>query len=232
MLDASLLVGFTWADQARSQAAAVALGLDEEATWSGARKLAAAYWDARHDFVFGVPTGSTDECIEMALESTASTVFLSDSGDNVTGGAAGDVPYVLERLLAHRVPKTLYAGLADAAAVEACYAAGAGASLSLSLGGKLDPVHGKPLSVTGTVKTLHQSASSGPQVIFGVDNVDVILSERRLAFTTLAQFTELGLDPLALPHRLLEAGLSLPRFSAHRACGDHGAQPRRHQRPA
>ena len=154
VLDASLLVGFTWADQARSQAAAVALGMDEEATWSAVRKLAAAYWDARHDFVFGVPTGSTDECIEMALESRAATVFLSDSGDNVTGGAAGDVPYVLERLLAHRVPKTLYAGLTDAPAVDACFAAGVGASLSLSLGGKLDPVHGKPLSVTGTVKTL------------------------------------------------------------------------------
>ena len=66
----------------------------------------------------------------MALASTASTVFLSDSGDNVTGGAAGDVPFVLERLLAHRVPKTIYAGLADAAAVEACFAAGPGASLT------------------------------------------------------------------------------------------------------
>ena len=110
VLDASLLVGFTWADQARSQAAAVALGMDEEATWSAARVLAAAYWNARHEFNFGVPTGSTDDCIAMALASSASTVFLSDSGDNVTGGAAGDVPYVLERLLAHRVPTTLYAG--------------------------------------------------------------------------------------------------------------------------
>ena len=212
VLDASLLVGFTWADQARSQAAAVALGMDEEATWSAARVLAAAYWEARHDFVFGVPTGSTDECIEMALESTASTVFLSDSGDNVTGGAAGDVPYVLERLLAHRVPKTLYAGLADADAVEACYAAGTGTSLTLSLGGKLDPVHGKPLSVTGNVKTLQQSTSSGPQVILGVDNVDVILSERRLAFTTLAQLTELGLDPLLYRIVCLKLGYLFPDF--------------------
>lgn len=214
VLDASLLVGFTWADQARSQAAVVALGMDEEATWRAARWLAAAYWDARHDFNFGVPTGSTDECINMALESEASTVFLSDSGDNVTGGGAGDVPYVLERLLAHRVPKTLYASLADAAAVDACFTAGTGASLSLSLGGKLDPVHGNPLSVDGTVKKLHQNASGTRQVILNVDNVDVILSERRLAFTTLAQFNELGIDPLAYRIVCLKLGYLFPDFQA------------------
>ena len=212
VLDASLLVGFTWADQARSQAAAVALGLDAGAAWAAARRLAAAYWDARRDFNFGVPTGSADDCIEMALASRAATVFLSDSGDNVTGGAAGDVPYVLERLLAHHVPKTLYAGLADAAAVNACFAAGLGASLSLSLGGKLDPAHGSPLAVAGAVKKVYESATNGRQVILGVDNVDVILSERRLAFTTLAQFTELGLDPLDYRIACLKLGYLFPDF--------------------
>ncbi len=212
VLDASLLVGFTWADQARSQAAALALGTDSAATWAAARVLAAAYWEARHEFGFGVPTGGTDECIEMALASTASTVFLSDSGDNVTGGAAGDVPYVLERLLSHRVPKALYAGLADAAAVEACYAAGPDAPLSLSLGGKLDPVHGVPLSVTGTVVKLHEGEASGRQVVFRVDNVDVILNERRQAFTTLAQFSDLGIDPLSYRIVCLKLGYLFPDF--------------------
>ena len=47
VLDASLLVGFTWADQARSQATAVALGRDEADTWAAARQLASAYWNAR-----------------------------------------------------------------------------------------------------------------------------------------------------------------------------------------
>lgn len=212
VLDASLLVGFTWADQARSQAAAVALGADEDAIWAAANRLASAYWDARADFDFGVPTGTTDDCINMALESTASTVFLSDSGDNVTGGAAGDVPFVLERLFAHRVPATLYAGLADAEAVAACFAAGPGARLELILGGKLDPVHGQPLPVTGAVKTLHDSAASGKQVIFSSDNIDVILSERRLAFTTLSQFSALGLNPLDYRIVCLKLGYLFPDF--------------------
>ena len=90
VLDASLLVGFTWADEPRSQASAVALGLDEDAVWRAARQLAQAFWDARHDFGFGVPTGSVDECIDIAARSALSPVFLSDAGDNVTAGAAGD----------------------------------------------------------------------------------------------------------------------------------------------
>lgn len=212
VLDASLLVGFTWADQARSGAAAVALGVDEDATWKAARKLATANWDARRDFNFGVPTGSVDECIAMALEADASTVFLSDSGDNVTGGAAGDLPFVLERLLVHRVPKTLYASLADEAAVEACFSAGLGARLNLSLGGKLDPVHGKPLAVSANVKALRDSEESGKQAIIAVDNVDVILSARRMAFTTLAQFTALGLDPLDYRIVCLKLGYLFPDF--------------------
>lgn len=212
VIDASLLVGFTWADQARSQASAVALGLDQQATRSAASKLAAVYWDARHDFNFGVPTGNTDDCIKMALESTASTVFLSDSGDNVTAGAAGDLPYVLERLLSHRVPTTLFASLVDAAAVDACFAAGPGESLALSLGGKLDAVHGKPLPVTGVVRKLHESAKSGRQVILAIDNIDLILSERRLAFTTLAQFTELEIDPLHYRIVCLKLGYLFPDF--------------------
>ena len=225
VIDASLLVGFTWADQARSQAAAVALGVDEEATWSAARVLAAAYWGARHDFNFGVPTGSTDECIKMALETKASTVFLSDSGDNVTAGAAGDVPYALERLLAHRLPKTLYASLADAAAVDACFAAGLGASRELSLGGKLDPVHGNPLPVTGVVRKLHESAASGRQVILAIDNIDLILSERRQAFTTLAQFTELEIDPLHYRIVCLKLGYLFPDFQRIAACAIMALSP-------
>ncbi len=212
VLDASLLVGYTWADQARSQAAAVALGWDEAATRSAARKLAGAYWDARHDFDFGVPTGSVDDCISLALESDESTVFLSDSGDNITAGAAGDCTHVLERLLARGVPRTALAGIIDADAVTACCEAGQGARLELSIGGKLDPVNGQPLEVSGSVKSTHDNPESGRQVIFAVDNVDVVLSERRVSFTSLASFSRLGIDPLSYKIVCLKQGYLVTDF--------------------
>ena len=212
VLDASLLVGFTWADEPRSQASAVALGLDEDAVWQAARQLAQAYWDARHDFGFGVPTGGVDECIDIAARSALSPVFLSDAGDNVTAGAAGDVPTVLEQLLAHRVPKTVFASLPDAAAVDICFAAAIGATVELSLGGKLDPIHGQPLSVRARVDKLHVSENRGRQVIVGVDSVEVIVTERRLAFTTLAHFDELGIYLQDYKIVCLKLGYLFPDF--------------------
>ena len=212
VLDASILVGFVWADQPRSQAAAFALGMDEDAAWSAARQLARAYWEARHDFDFGVPTGSLDDCIAMALSSPASTVFLSDSGDNVTAGAPGDLPLALERLLAHDAPKSLCAGIVDAAAVDSCFAAGSGASIDLSLGGKLDPVHARPLPLRARILQCQASEARGRQVALRVDRVDVIVCERRLAFTTLAQFEELGIDPLDYKIVCLKLGYLFPDF--------------------
>lgn len=212
VLDASLLVGFTWADQARSQAAAVALGWDEAATQTAARTLAGAYWDARHDFDFGVPTAGVDDCISLALEAEESTVFLSDSGDNITAGAAGDSPFVLERLLARAAPRSLFAGITDASAVAACFEAGQGARLTLSLGGKLDPVHAQPLQVSGVVTRLHESPSRGRQVILTVDHVDIILSQRRMGFTSMSRFSELSIDPLAYKIVCLKLGYLVPDF--------------------
>ena len=82
----------------------------------------------------------------------------------------------------------------------------------MRLGGLLDPVHGRPLPVAGLVQGLHESERYGRQAILRVDGVDVILTERRLAFTTLAQFIDLGLDPLSYRIVCLKLGYLFPDF--------------------
>src|SRR5215212_5021167 len=124
--DASLLVGYVWADQPRVGASAVACGMDAAATRAAAAALAQFYWDARKSFTFPMPADSVDRCIEQAMRATKIPVFISDAGDNVTAGAPGDVPYVLERLLAHGVARAVVASLVDPAAVAACETAGVG----------------------------------------------------------------------------------------------------------
>ena len=86
-------------------------------------------------------------------------IFISDSGDNPTAGSIGDVPYFLGRLLAHPhfgagAGSAIYASIPDPGAVEACLRAGPGRDVRLSLGGKLDPLHGRPLDLRGTVTAL------------------------------------------------------------------------------
>ena len=119
LMDASVFVGYVWADEPRAHATIVVTGTDTDVIHQEAVKLAQAFWDIRQDFRFGVPAGEIDECIQWALAAPEQPVFISDSGDNPTAGGVGDTPIFLERLLALRVPDAVVASIADAAAVTA-----------------------------------------------------------------------------------------------------------------
>jgi microcystin degradation protein MlrC len=164
VLHAALFVGFAWVDEARAHAAAVVTGTDPQVIQREADKLALAYWNARHQFGFGTPSGTIDECIAAALAAPEPCVFLSDSGDNVTAGAVGDIPLFVERLLAHKVPSAVVAGLCDAEAVALCQKAGVGATVETTLGGKLGTIHGRPLPVRGKVVIWVLTAMAAPRL--------------------------------------------------------------------
>ena len=55
VLDASLLVGYVWADEPRATASAVLTGTGLDVLKRDALSLAQQYWDAREEFQFGVP---------------------------------------------------------------------------------------------------------------------------------------------------------------------------------
>ena len=103
-------------------------GSGEAVQWEISEELARLLWDARTEFRFGSRSGSVDECIRAAKEAPVRPVVISDSGDNPTAGAAGDVPYVLERLLALGATDAVFASIADPAAVARCRSAGIGSS--------------------------------------------------------------------------------------------------------
>jgi microcystin degradation protein MlrC len=162
-------------------------------------------WDRRHEFAFDQEVApSADEAIRRALAAKESTVFITDSGDNPTAGAPGDVPYFLSRLLELRVPDAVLAGIPDGAAVDACVRAGIGARVTVDVGGKLDPSHGGPLRVTGVVEHLGGHAPGGDEprtATLRVEGVRVILTERRQYFARLGDFRRAGVEPLR--HRIV-----------------------------
>jgi microcystin degradation protein MlrC len=194
VLDASILVGYAWADEPRAGASVVVTATDRDQAEAEAGRLARKFWDARTQFRFGVKAGSIDECIRWARSAAEPCVFISDSGDNPTAGGVGDVPVFLGRLLALNAENALVAGLADAPAVAAAYTAGAGATLDLSLGGKLDPVTSAPLPVRARVLAL--GPSDDRQAVLQVQGVKVIVTQRRRPFHFIADIRRLGVDPL------------------------------------
>ncbi len=212
LLDASYFVGYVWADEARTGASAAAVGLDPAATEKAVQALADSWWNARHEFDFGMPTASVDEAISMAVAAAdrAAPVFISDAGDNITGGGVGDVPYMLERLIAHGVTNAIYAALVDSSAVTACFDAGLNAQIPLMLGGKLDTTHGLPLAVEAVVRFLHHQAGGQRQAVIETKGIRVILTERRTAFTEEKQFAALGLSLQNTPITVVKLGYLFP----------------------
>lgn len=217
--DASLWVGYAWADQPRSMASAVVTGTDQAAVKSTAEGVAKRYWDARADFRFIAPAGSVEWCLDEALKHGGPAVFLSDAGDNPTAGAAGDVTSTLRALLQHSAfandATAIFASIPDEAAIAACANASIGAEITLSLGGKLDPIHGQPLDVTGTlVNFTHANPVAGRQAVVRVGGVDVIVTERRKPFHMRADFLTLGLDPLETTVTVVKIGYLEPELKA------------------
>jgi microcystin degradation protein MlrC len=225
VLDASLWVGYVWADEPRSSATVVVTGTDEGVICREAEAIARRYWNERENFNFGTPAGTADWCIAQAVDLPGNSVVISDSGDNPTAGGVGDVPYFLGRLLTHpdfarRDLDAIYASIPDRAAVEACYAAGLGADVAVTLGGKLDPVNGEPLPVQGTVETLYPDDPIGGDVaVLRVGGVRVIVTSRRKPHHYLRDFTQLGLDPQATKIIAVKIGYLVPelRQMAHHA---------------
>ncbi len=115
-------------------------------------ELAQLAWDTRADFwIFeSVPPA---EAVRRAVVSDGLTI-LSDTGDSVFGGATGDSTVLLREMLAQEITKQALVPLVDPEVAALAHQAGVGNTITVALGGKLDPLFGKPVQVTATVMAL------------------------------------------------------------------------------
>lgn len=224
VLDAAIWVGYAWADEPRCRAAVVVTGDDAAVITEQAGRLARAYWDAREAFEFVAPTGSFDACLRQALGSDRRPFFISDSGDNPTAGGAGDVSYVLSRLL--DAPEVvgggdlvIYASITDPAAVAAAFDAGSGAPITVAVGGKIDPGPAGPVCLRGTVSSLLPGDPVGGDIaVIAVGGLRVILTSRRKPYHQIADFTALGLNVASAEILVVKIGYLEPEL--YRAAAD------------
>jgi microcystin degradation protein MlrC len=203
ILTAQVFIGFGWAD-APHAGSSVAVFAEDDAHLPAARayakSLAQAMWDRRGDFTFDQEVAPTaDEAIDRALQAKEPTVFLTDSGDNVTAGTPGDSPHFLSRLLAKNVPDAVFASIPDEEVAALCFSKGVGATVSVRLGAKIDKEHGDPIQVTGVVEHLYRPAPGAVDAMMAtlrVDGIHIIVAARRKAFTRLEDFRHAGVEPL------------------------------------
>ncbi|MGB6045707.1 MAG: M81 family metallopeptidase, partial [Pirellulales bacterium] len=127
ILAATLFVGCAWTDSPDTgMSVVVTADGSKAAARAAAVHLARQVWDARHQFGFGCDTAELEEGVARARQTKELTVFLTDSGDNVTASTPGDSIVVLRHLVEQKVRSAVVAGITDPAAVQRCFAAGEG----------------------------------------------------------------------------------------------------------
>lgn len=221
VIDASLLVGYAWADEPRSAATVIVSGVDADVVAAEASRLAKAWWEARDGFEFCAPSGQADWAISQALNAPDSErpFFISDSGDNPTAGGSNDQGYLLGEFLAHPQlasgeRKAIWASCIAPQAVASCVAAGVGATVTVSVGG----LYGgsAPVTMTGEVTALSTSPRTGGAIaVVRSGGVSAVLTEKRAAYHYVKDLLELGLDPNEHDITAIKIGYLQPDLFAH-----------------
>lgn len=208
VLAVSLLPGFAYADVPQmGPSVIVVTDNDPGLAQRMADQLGDQLWQARSKLAARMPEPAA--AVQQALTATRLPVVLVDTGDNVGGGSAGDGTVLFAELLRQQATGVVVCFYAPQQ-VQQCAAAGTGGQISLSIGGKVDRLHGEPISIRGRVRVLHDGTYIEPAVRHGGkrinhmgpsavvelpgDNLLVLNSLRHPPFS-LGQLTCLGIEP-------------------------------------
>jgi microcystin degradation protein MlrC len=202
----ALCFGFPYADFADCGCAVAAYGVTQDAADAAADALLRELKLRETDFA--QPILDAREAVAQAMrlaDGARRPVVIADTQDNPGGGGHGDTTGLLAELLAQRAERAVLAPINDAESAAACHAAGEGAQVTLSLGGKSDRA---PLQVTARVLKLSDGvfmctgpmaggnlAELGPSALIGIGGVAVIVTSRKMQAYDQAMFRHLGVEP-------------------------------------
>lgn len=211
VIAATVLGGFSFADTPFTGVSTIVVtDNDRPLARRYANELAQICWDLRDDFTIR-PTPIADAIAEALAGAPGSVYVLADISDSGASGTAGDGTAVLKGLLEADAHSAAVAQIMDREAVDACVAAGVGATVTLSVGGKHDGLHGEPVGVTGKVRLIHEGrfrmagpmgagtwSSRGRTVVLeinGPDGIELQLTDLRGHPNDLNFFRAFGIEP-------------------------------------
>ena len=188
---------------------AVAAFADDQAAADRAADALAGWIEAREAGFAGgaVPAAEgVARAIALARDATSGPVVLADTQDNPGGGGHGDTTGLLAELIRQDARGAVLGLINDAESAAACHAAGEGAALPLSLGGRSD---GTPLAVAATVERLSDGRFTGTGPMAGGNPIDlgpcalvrvspgvrVVVTSRKMQALDQALFTHIGVRP-------------------------------------
>ena len=203
----TVAAGFPWSDFEDVGLSFIVTTNDDQALADRlADELQDLAWGMRRDFL--VKPVSVRDALRRVKNAEGGPYILADIGDNPGGGAPEDGTVVLRAILEEELEGGVLAVMWDPEAVEKASASGIGSQVTVELGGKTDDLHGKPLKVTGTVKTLTDGkwivkgpmgtgseSDMGETAVLLVGGNEVIVTSKRLQPMDLELYRSLGIEP-------------------------------------
>ena len=213
VLDAGIWISYVWADNPRNQGIVMVVGDDKEQVGSSAKMLAEKFWSVRHQFDFETTTKTLEECLDVALVSSKKPFFISDMGDNPSGGGAGDVTWTLARLLKRPELQSptgkhvIYASIPGPEMIAAAQKAGVGGHVEAMVGAIEDFRFEGPVKLSGIV-----TFTSEQRAVIKSGSVSVIVTERPVSFQSEQAMTSIGLNPREADIVMVKQGYLVPAW--------------------
>lgn len=196
------------ADQERELAKAASLALAKQA------------WQARDTFIYH--QRPLAEAINEAAQKTEFPVILLDHEDNCGSGGTQDTMKVIKEVLEQGLTGVAVAAVLDPEAVQEMIQVGVGQTITLALGGKTDMpsigLKAKPLTITGTVKTITDGkwkvqgpmytgvdVFMGPTAVLDTGNVQIVVVSLSHEPWDIGVFTSVGIQPELQNYLLLKS---------------------------
>ncbi|MBO0947973.1 M81 family metallopeptidase [Fibrella forsythiae] len=219
VVDASIWIGYAWADEPRNHAAVMVVGDDKTKVTQTAEKLARDFWTVRNQFDFVAPTGTLADVLTKAIASPNHPFYISDTGDNPTAGGAGDVTWTITEILKRPEfqkidgPSLIYASIPDPAFVDKAVAAGVGGQVSGTAGAIVDHRFAPPVPLRGIVTAIQRGDKDAEvEVVVEVGSVSVIITRKRKPYHEEKDFTRLGLNPRTADIVVVKIGYLQPEL--------------------
>ena len=140
--------GFSFADAREAGVAFSVVGTDAASAEAALDRLAALAHDLRHEGLRAERT--PDEVLAEILPIAQGPVVMVEPADNIGGGAPGNGTALLRAFLAHDVEEAVVV-IADAEAVAALAETPIGATRTLAIGGKGNPLDPGPVTLEVTL---------------------------------------------------------------------------------
>ena len=187
-----------------------------------AERLSEMLWNVRGRLTLDLPDAAA--AVRQAINAEKHPVILVEMGDNIGGGSPGDSTIILAELLKQDAAEFVVV-LWDAESVQTCLRVGVGEEVALSVGGKTDRLHGKPVPIRGRVRLIHDGHFVETEPRHGGQKYHnqgltavvelasphralVVLTSRRQTPFSLHQLLSLGVQPQAMRIIVVKAAIA------------------------